>query len=625
MTRLCNRAGTVAVILFLFCISAPCGHAVEFKDVLVLHSFGREFKPWSEYARAIRLELERQSPWPLNIQEHALISARSSDENPEAAFVEYLHALYKHRAPDLIVSIGAPAAGFVQKHRHRLFPAAPMILTVVDQRRVQYAALGPKDIVAAVAIDYRAALDNILRVLPDTNHIAVVVGASPIEKYWRDEISRSAGSLNDRVKFTWYDSFSFEDILKHAADLPPNSALFWELMIVDADGVVHEESSALRRLHAVANAPIFSYSDAFFGREIVGGPHVPVLETGRQVGAVAVRVLGGEDPETIKVQPVGMGTPKFDWREMQRWGIAESRLPPGSEVHFRSLTAWQQYPFQIAGGIAAVLIQACVIMWLLYEHRRRHQAELRTRDTMAELQNVNRLAVAGELSASIAHEVRQPLAAAGASAYAALNWLTTGRVNVDEARSSLNQIVTSVHRANEVIAGVLAMFSGRERHKESIDLNELVRSVLTTLQVNLRRHGISLETQLDDQLPLVEANRIQLKQVVLNLLMNAIESMETTTVRKLLVRSEEHAGDRVCIRIEDTGIGIDPEHLKSIFKPLFTTKPRGVGMGLVISHSIVVAHGGAIRASVRPGGGAIVEFELPQRDGDVSAQAGSRP
>lgn len=616
--------GVIAVIVLAVCWAMPFGHAAKFKNVLVLHSFGREFKPWSEYAKVVRLELERQSPWPLDIQEHALITARSSDDNPEAAFVEYLHALYKHRAPDLIVSIGAPAAAFVQKHRHKLFPAAPMILTVVDQRRVQYAALGPKDIVAAVAIDYRSALESILQVLPDTDHIAVVVGTSPIEKYWKGEIEREAMPLQGRVRFTWYDSLSFEDILKHAADLPPNSALFWELMIVDADGVVHEESTALTRLHAVANAPIFSYTDAFFGREIVGGPHVPVLEVGRQVGAAAVRVLRGEDPATIKVQPVGMGAPKFDWREMQRWGIADSRLPPGSEVYFRRPTVWEQYSFQIAGVIAAVMIQACVIMWLLYEHRRRHKAEILARGTMAELQNVNRLAAAGELSASIAHEVRQPLAAAGASAYAALNWLTAGRLNVDEARSSLNQIVTSVHRANEVITGVLAMFSSKEQDKEAIDLNELVRSVLTTLAINLRRGNISLEMQLDDQLPLVKANRVQLQQVVLNLVMNAIESMETTKVRKMLVRSEEHARGRVCIRIEDTGIGIDPEHVESIFKPLFTTKPRGVGMGLVISRSIIVAHGGAIRASARPGGGTIVEFELPASDGDASAQAGSR-
>ncbi len=337
-------------LAFILVLAPALATATESKQVLVLHSFGRDFKPWSEYAKAILLELERQSPWPLDIQEHSLITARSSDENPEAAFVDYLHALYAKRKPDLIVSIGAPAAAFVQRHRQQLFPSAPMVLTTVDQRRVQYSALGPNDVVVAVAIDYEAAIRNILQVLPDTNHIAMVVGTSPIEQFWKEEVGRAVKPLEERIKFTWYDTFSFEDILKHSATLAPNSAIFWELMIVDAAGVVHEEGTALKRLHAVANAPIFSYTDAFFGQEIVGGPHVPVLEAGRQVAAVAVRILSGENPATIKVPPVGMGTPKFDWREMQRWGISESRLPSGSEIYFRSPTMWEQHRYSMLGS-----------------------------------------------------------------------------------------------------------------------------------------------------------------------------------------------------------------------------------------------------------------------------------
>ena len=162
-----------------------------------------------------------------------------------------------------------------------------MLLTVVDQRRVQYSVLTANDAVVAVSINYFGAVENILRVLPDTKNVAVVIGSSPIEKFWREEIGREVQPFTDRIAFTWYDHLSFEDILKHAAALPPQSAIFWELMIVDAAGVVHEEGKALARLHAVANAPIFTYTDAFFGREIVGGPHVPVLEHGRQVAEVA--------------------------------------------------------------------------------------------------------------------------------------------------------------------------------------------------------------------------------------------------------------------------------------------------------------------------------------------------
>jgi C4-dicarboxylate-specific signal transduction histidine kinase len=336
-----------------------------------------------------------------------------------------------------------------------------------------------------------------------------------------------------------------------------------------------------------------------------------VLEAGRQVGSVAARILGGESAGSIKVAPVGMGTPRFDWREMQRWGISESRLPPGSEVYFRTPTVWEQYRLHVLGAGAAILIQALAILWLLYEHRRRHAAEVLARNTMAELQSVNRLAAAGELSASIAHEVKQPLTTVAANAYAALNWLGAGRLNVDEARKSLNQIVGAVHRANDIVSEVRAIFSKQEQGKSLVDINELISSTLTTVRLNLREYDIEVETQLDDRLPLIEGHRVQLQQVILNLVMNAIEAMQSARTRMLRVYSGRSPSGGVRVSIEDTGAGIDAGNLDRIFKPLFTTKARGMGMGLSICRSIVEAHGGRIRASTSPQGGAVFEVELP--------------
>lgn len=612
--NLCRFGLTAGAALIAICLALPSRAVAESKQILVLHSFGRDFKPWSEYAKAIRLELERQSPWPIDIQEHALVTAKSNDENPEGAFVQYLDALFTKRPPDLIVSIGAPAAAFVQRHRRHLFPEAPMILTVVDQRRVQYSKLGPNDTVVAVAIDYHAAIENILKILPDTNHLAMVVGTSPIERFWREEIERESKSLEGRIKFTWYDTLSFEDILKHAATLPPNSAIFWELMIVDAAGVVHEEGKALTRLHAVANAPIFTYTDAFFGREIVGGPHVPVLEAAQQTAAVAVRILSGESASSIAVPPVGMGTPKFDWREMQRWGIPEGRLPPGSEVHFRNPTFWEQYRGYLLATLAVILLQAIAIVWLFYEQRRRQQAEMLARSTMAELHAANRLAAAGELSASIAHEVKQPLTTVASNAYAALNWLAAGRLNIDEARKSLNQIVAAAHRANDIVSEVRAMFSREEQQDSSVDVNELIRSALSGAKLYLRKHGVSVEVALDESIPPVPGHRVQFQQVFHNLVMNAVEAMQFSPVRVLRVQSMKNSSGGVLVTVEDTGSGIGPSDLDQVFKPLFTTKDRGMGMGLSICRSIIEARGGRIRALSGSHGGAAFEIALPASD-----------
>src|SRR5690606_22872763 len=154
-------------------------------------------------------------------------------------------------------------------------------------------------------------------------------------------------------------------------------------------------------------------------------------------------------------------------------------------------------------------------------------AEVLARNTMAELSNVNRLATAGELSASIAHEVKQPLTAVASNAYAALNWLAAGRLNVDEARKSLNQIVLATQRANDIVSGIRATFSRDERARHAIDVNELIRSVLAIGRLNFRKYGVELEPQLDKTIPLIEGHRVQLQQVILNLVMNALEAMQT--------------------------------------------------------------------------------------------------
>jgi signal transduction histidine kinase len=250
-----------------------------------------------------------------------------------------------------------------------------MVFTAVERRRVDYAALTENDVVVAVSINYSAAFQNILQVLPDTKNVMVVVGTSPIEKFWMEQHQKEVQPFAGRLAFTWTNHLSFEEILKQAAALPPQSAIFWELMFVDAAGVVHDGGAAQTRLHAVANAPIFSYDDSFFGRAIVGGPIHSVLESSRQTAAVAVRVLGGEKAGDIKIPPVEFARPKFDWRELRRWGIGESRLPPGSEVHFRKPTAWDQYRVQILGTVVIILAQSALIGWMLYEHRQRRRSE----------------------------------------------------------------------------------------------------------------------------------------------------------------------------------------------------------------------------------------------------------
>ena len=604
------RSILLALLMAFACTTA---FGAESKRILLLQSFGRDFKPWREYASTIRTELARQSPWPLDIQDQALVSARSDNADPEVPFIEYLRALYSKNPPDLIVSLGAPAALFVQRHRERIFPGTPMVFTAVEQRRIGVPALTEYDTVIAVAHDFPAFFENILRVLPDTKNIMVITGNSPNDQFWEGEIRKESKPFESRTRFIWTGDLSFEEILKRASELPPHSAIYWHSMLVDAAGVVHEGDRALKRLHAIAKAPIFSFNDSFFGGEIVGGPMESLLEGSQAAAAASVRILKGEKAADIKIPPIGPTASKFDWRELHRWGISESSLPTGSEIYFREPSVWERYRAQVLGIFAALLVQSGLICWLIHEHRRRHIAEVSSRNSMTELTYMNRRAAAGELSASIAHEVNQPLSGITTSASAALRWLTAEPPNIDRAKAALAHIREAGHRAADVITNIRTMFAKDTNVRSTVDINSLVRSVLEILRHDLDKNGVEVQAHLDDQLPAVEGNKVQLQQVILNLMMNAIEAMNTRQLRALKVRSDLSKPEMVHVSISDTGTGIEPANVDRLFSALFTTKARGMGMGLSICHSIIESHGGRIWVTAGSVRGATFHFELPTK------------
>jgi signal transduction histidine kinase len=599
--------GTV-VLLF-----AMTGAAVsEPRRVLLLHSFGRDFAPWNEYARSIREELGLQSKEPIDIFEASLATARSADVE-EGPFVEYLRALFSKHQLDLVITIGAPAVNFFQQHRSQLFPSVPAVHTGLEQRRVPISTLTANDTVVAVSIDLTRAVRSMLELLPKTSSVAVVIGNSPIEKYWLGQMREAIQPFENRVAFTWLNEHSFEEMLQRTAALPPQSAIFFVLLSVDAAGVAHEESKAMTRLHAVANAPMFTHSDAFFGQGIVGGPLTTVADVGQQAARVAVRILGGERPVDIKTPPLEFGTPKFDWREIQRWNISESRLPAGSEVHFRTPGLWEQYRPQVTAGVAALLLQAAIISWLLVERRRRHFAQAEANNRRREVVRLNRVTTANVLSSSIAHELNQPLGAILSNTEAAQILLKANPPDLGQIGEILSDIVRDEQRASEIIAGLRNLLNNRtETDLRTFELNDTVRDVVKIIAPEIEKRGIVLRTLLASQALPVRCDPIHLQQVMINLVMNGMDAMDGEPgPHNLTVRTGQHAeSDFIEVRISDSGKGIPESNLASIFDAFVTTKPQGTGLGLPIARTILESYGGDIWAENRQRGAAF-SFRLP--------------
>jgi PAS domain S-box-containing protein len=249
----------------------------------------------------------------------------------------------------------------------------------------------------------------------------------------------------------------------------------------------------------------------------------------------------------------------------------------------------------------------------------RNRVEEALRKTKTDLAHVTRVASLGEMSASIAHEINQPLAAVINSASACLRWIDAQKL--EEARRSASRAIAEGHRASEIIGRIRALAKKAPPQKDWLDVNETIHEVIALTRSEIQRNGVVLETELSEHVPVVLADRIQLQQVILNLMMNAIEAMSGVgnDPRELLVRSGTDESKQMVISVQDSGPGIDPEKLDNLFEAFYTTKPQGMGMGLAISRSILEAHGGRLWAKANTDKGATFQFTLPVGGGNQHA------
>ena len=245
------------------------------------------------------------------------------------------------------------------------------------------------------------------------------------------------------------------------------------------------------------------------------------------------------------------------------------------------------------------------------ERKRAEQERERLRQVQADLAHLSRVATMGELTASLAHEIKQPIAAAVTDAKTCLRWLGRDEPDLAEAREAAARIIKDVTRASDIISSVSLLFKKGALQRELVDVNELIREMITLLRSEANRYSISIRIELAEGLPKVMADRVQLQQVFMNLMLNGIDAMKgTTDGGELTIKSEVDDG-QLLISVSDTGVGLPPEQAEEIFKAFFTTKDKGTGMGLPISRSIIESHGGRLWAASASGRGAAFYFTLP--------------
>jgi signal transduction histidine kinase len=445
---------------------------------------------------------------------------------------------------------------------------------------------------------------------PHTKQFAVVAGTSEFDARLLAQAKEQFRAYENRVSFNYLTALPLQKQLTELSRLPRDSIVLYTTVSRDGAGEAFIPHDVVSRVSAAASVPVYGFMDQYLGRGIVGGNLYSFSAHGTEAAKLVLEVLAGHSGPALLEPPANKVM--FDWQEMQRWGISASSLPANSEIWFRKETAWDQYGDQMLLVGAAILLQAGLIAWLLLERRRRHSAEIAVRDTMSNLAHVNRAATAGELTASIAHEVNQPLAARVANANAGIRWLAAVTPDIGEADAAFKRIVAAGHHAGEVVATVRSLFKQRAEQRAEVKINDLIHNALSLERIELQKRQVSLRLDLAQGLPDVLGDRVQLLQVILNLIRNAIEAMTTDRRRILGVKSQVDGSGDVLVLVEDSGTGIDKENLARIFEPLFTTKQQGLGIGLSICKSIIESHHGKLSVTSVVGEGTTFYVKLPR-------------
>ena len=611
--RLCGALG-MALLGGLLAIAATSSEAQAApKQVLMLQSLHRGNLVLDQFIGDFRVQLDKRVGESVNVVP-MVVGQTGFVGGPNQAAVDYIRSLYADRAPpDLVMSVGGPAAAFARQYRGQLFPEAPLLFASVDERYLRTAPLTGNETAVAVVNDFPRLIDDILQVLPDTKQVFMIVGSGSLGQFWRRVLEGEFTRFRDRVAFTWSGDLSLTDILSRVASLPSHSAIVYLTFGTDALGGAYADEQVLASLHAAAKAPMFGAFTPLFGHGIVGGSMMSIGGLARNTADVASQILKGAAPATLRTRAQSPGEPTFDRRELQRWGIPESRLPAGSVVKFRSPSLWDQYKHAVLAAVAALILQSLLIAWLLYERRARRRAEVDSRRNLALAADADRRQTMAALTSSITHELKQPLSSILHNAQALQITSERGPSPLGPAGEIVADIKAEAILAAQIIERHALWLRTHQIQKTAVDLYSVVSDSLALVDHDLAIRQIETTLDLSQTPCIVSGDRVLLVQVLVNLLRNAVDALAQAPhgTRRITIGSKVNGADAE-VSVHDAGCGLSADVLGALFSPFVTTKPHGLGIGLAITQGIVQAHGGRISAHNNADGGATFTVVLPR-------------
>ncbi len=587
------------------------------KRILALFSFkpGLPFNFYIEQSLRSALASDPSFSFILDV-EHA-DQSRFPDEQYRSRIVDLYRYKYAKEKIDLVLAVGNESTDLMLEYAEELFGDIPVVFVTTKSKKLSHSLLKPNRLSIVWGVDLKKTGSIIQDVLPDGKNLFVVSGNSLIGRKLKSMAMESLAELEPQFTIHYLDNLLLPDLLLKTAQLPENSAILFLTFFSDSSGHSFIPQDVVFQVSKTANAPVFGIIDTYLERGIVGGNLLSAEYQGKKYAEISKKILAGESLKNLKFMGAENQT-LFNWRQLERWSIDQSRLPAGSIVRYRETSIWEDHKLEVAGITAALFILTFVLIALIIQNIRRRRAELESQRLRDERAHISRVLSMGEIAASLAHELNQPLSAIRTYAQAAQRFLDKSPAEPDEAAKSLSGIVTANRRAEEVIKRIRMALKKEPPVQISVDVKEIISGVKVLVRRKAEEQNISLGFEIADDLPPVSGDLIQLQQVLFNLIINAIEAMTDVadSLHQIRVQVLREKNNAVKIVVQDNGIGVDENKINNLFDAFYTTKAEGMGMGLSISRSIIEEHGGQFRVRRNYDQGTSFSFTIPVYEGE---------
>jgi signal transduction histidine kinase len=605
-------AHALITALVLCCFAAPLRAAEEEARVLMLYGLDPYLPPMLAMDKAMRASLASESGRRVVFFSESLDSQRFAMEPLEPEITALLARKYSALRVDVVVAVSRTALDFFERHGEQLWPGARVVFVGFLGYEFKPSALPPGASAVVSILDAAGTIDIARRVQPGARRIVVVSGVSEVDRRAEQQAREALAKQDEQGPVEFLSGLPLPELEARVAAEPPDSIVIYLVQFRDRDGRPYEPHDVLRAVVKKSRAPVYGAAETFIGLGAVAGSVASYESRGRLVGEQVHRALAGGPLDPSRTVLAAPNRCVADAHALQRWSLDAGRLPSGCEIRFRDVPIWRQYWWQIALTLAIIAAQAMLIVALISQRRRRRLAEQAEQAQRAALAHAGRLAMAGELTGAIAHEINQPLGAILTNADAGDLMLDSGRDRRDELRAVLANIRRDDLRASEVIQRLRDLLGKQKLEREEFDLNAVVSDLESIMRAEARRRGVALEIRLAPGSLAIMGDRIQIQQVLINLVLNAMDAVaDESEDRRTVVVSVAKRESGAVLAVRDRGRGIAPEHRTKLFESFFSTKHNGMGLGLSITRTIVEAHGGRVWAESGPGEDTVFQVELP--------------